>query len=155
MMPATMDDAVANGSGSENADDAAGGDVADRPGLPYANAFVVRFAAETDARLEHAGGRVEHLQSGRRARFASTANLVACIALLLTDESVKRAGPREEGQRPRTAPRKRMEPPSPKRRGPVCDDLRQVQWIALARRLREVVRPTNPVTAVPGVEGRR
>jgi len=99
-----MDGAMASGSGSESTDDAARRDVADRPGLPYANAFVVQFTAETDARLEHAGGRVEHLQSGRRARFASTADLLACMVSLLTDESVQRAGPRAEGQSPRTAP---------------------------------------------------
>ena len=113
MMPATMDDAVMSGSGSESVDDAARRDVADRPGLPYANAFAVQFTAETDARLEHAWGRVEHLQSGRRARFASTADLLACMASLLADDSVKRAGPRAEGRSPRTAPGTRTGPPSP------------------------------------------
>lgn len=113
MVPATMDDAVASGSGSERADDAARRDVADRPGLPYANAFVVQFTAETDPRLEHAEGRVEHLQSGRRARFTSPADLLACMGSLLTDESAKRAGPRAEGRSPRTAPGTRKELPSP------------------------------------------
>ena len=113
MIPATMDNSVANGSGSESADGAARRDVADRPGLPYSNAFVVQFTAETDARLEQAGGRVEHLQSGRRARFASTVDLLACMVSLLTDESVKRAGPRAEGQSPRIVPGTRTEPPSP------------------------------------------
>jgi hypothetical protein len=39
------------------------------PSLPYAKAFVVQFTAGTDAGLEHASGRVEHLESGRRERF--------------------------------------------------------------------------------------
>jgi hypothetical protein len=113
MMAATMDHAKADRSGSEGAHNAVRRDVVDRAGLPYANAFVVQFTAETDASLEHAGGRVEHLQSGRRARFASTADLIACMASLLTDEAVKRAGPRAEGQSPRAAPHTPTEPPSP------------------------------------------
>ena len=104
---------MASGSASEGAQDAAREDVADRPGLPYAKAFVVQFTAETDARLEHAGGRVEHLQSGRRARFASIGDLRACIVSLLADESAKPAGPQKGGQRRRTGPGPGPEPPSP------------------------------------------
>jgi hypothetical protein len=44
------------------------------------------------------------LQSGRRARFASTIGLLARIISLLTDESVKEAGPRAGRQSRRTAP---------------------------------------------------
>jgi hypothetical protein len=40
---------------------------------------------DTDSGLEHATGRVEHLQSGRQARFASVADLVTCITALLGD----------------------------------------------------------------------
>jgi hypothetical protein len=47
--------------------------------LPYAKAFVVHFSADTDARLEHATGRVEHLQTGCRSRFASIGELLACL----------------------------------------------------------------------------
>jgi hypothetical protein len=69
MIPATMDDAMANGPGFESADDVARRDVGDRPGLPYVNAFVVQFTAETDARLEHA--RVHGLAARRRVDEAS------------------------------------------------------------------------------------
>jgi len=103
---------MVSGSASEGAQDRAR-DVADRPGLPYAKAFVVQFTAETDAGLEHAGGRVEHLQSGRRARFASIGDLRACIVSLLADGSAKPAGPRKGGGRRRTGPGSGTEPPSP------------------------------------------
>jgi len=107
-----MEDAMVSGSASEGAQDRAR-DVADGPGLPYAKAFVVQFTAETDAGLEHAGGRVEHLQSGRRARFASIGDLRACIVSLLADGSAKPAGPRKGGGRRRTGPGSGTEPPSP------------------------------------------
>jgi hypothetical protein len=38
--------------------------------LPFSNAFVVQFGAETDARLGTVAERIEHLQTGRRSRFA-------------------------------------------------------------------------------------
>lgn len=82
-----MDNAVANGSGSQSGDDAAQRGVP----LPYARAFVVQFTSETDARLEHAEGRVEHMLSGRRVRFASAVDLLACIARLLADERREQA----------------------------------------------------------------
>jgi hypothetical protein len=56
---------------------------ADGPNLPYAKAFVVQFTAETDAGLEHAAGRIEHLQTGRRERFESADDLLLWIAALL------------------------------------------------------------------------
>jgi len=92
---------MASGSDSERAQDPVRRDVSDRPGLPYAKAFVVQFTAETDARLEHAGGRVEHLQTGRRARFASIVDLLACIVSLLGDEPAKPAEPRKGSSRAR------------------------------------------------------
>jgi hypothetical protein len=55
----------------------------DGPSLPYAKAFVVQFTAGTDAGLEHASGRVEHLQSGRRERFDSADDLLLWIAAML------------------------------------------------------------------------
>jgi hypothetical protein len=64
--------------------------VADGPSLPYAKAFVIQFTAETDAGLEYASGRIEHLQSGRRERFESADDLLLWIAALLprpTDSS--------------------------------------------------------------------
>ena len=77
-----MDDITANGSGSQGGDDAGQRGVR----LPCARAFVVQFTSETDARLEHAEGRVEHMQSGRRVRFASAVDLLACIVRLLADD---------------------------------------------------------------------
>lgn len=86
-----MGDAMVNGCGSEGVEDAARRGAGDRPTLPYAKAFVVHFTAQTDARLEHAAGRVEHLQSGRRARFTSTADLLGCIVALLADDGAEAA----------------------------------------------------------------
>jgi hypothetical protein len=57
----------------------------DQVTLPYAKAFVVHFAAETNARLEHVIGRVEHLQTGCRSRFASIEGLLACIRTALAE----------------------------------------------------------------------
>jgi hypothetical protein len=85
MMPAAVGEAMANGRDWEDLGDAVRRPAADRPALPYAKAFVVHFTAESDARLERASGRVEHLQSGRRVRFASAADLLACIVELLAD----------------------------------------------------------------------
>jgi hypothetical protein len=39
----------------------------------------VQFSAETDPRLGTAAGRIEHLQTGRRLRFASVDELLAGI----------------------------------------------------------------------------
>lgn len=53
------------------------------PALPYRKAFVVQFSSETDQTLEHATGRIEHLESGRRVPFSSAAELLACIGVML------------------------------------------------------------------------
>jgi len=53
--------------------------------LPYGKAFVVQFSSETDRTLEHATGRIEHLESGRRVSFSSAAELLACIVVMLGD----------------------------------------------------------------------
>ena len=68
---------------------------ADKPALPYAKAFVVQFTAETDDRLAHSAGRVEHLKTGRRRRFTSVVELLACITTLLADTRTDSA-PAEE-----------------------------------------------------------
>jgi hypothetical protein len=60
-------------------------DGGDKPTLPYAKAFVVQFTAETDARLEHVAGRLEHLQTGRRARFTSMKDLHARFVAMLAE----------------------------------------------------------------------
>ena len=51
--------------------------------LPYAKAFVVQFSAETDPRRGTVTGRMEHLQTGRRSRFASADELLAWIMAML------------------------------------------------------------------------
>ena len=84
----------AESRGPENAVDGALGD---RPALPYAKAFVVQFSYETDAGLKRATGRVEHLQSGRRAAFASPVGLLACLVAMLGDEQAK--PPKATGRR--------------------------------------------------------
>lgn len=95
-----MGDAMVNGCDSEGVEDAARRGAADRPTLPYAKAFVVHFTAQTDTRLEHAAGRVEHLQSGRRARFTSTADVLACIVALLADDGAEAAKRADAGGGP-------------------------------------------------------
>ena len=52
-------------------------------GLPYAKAFVVQFGAETDADLGHVTGRIEHLQTGQRSRFASFDEMLARMRAML------------------------------------------------------------------------
>ena len=64
-----------------------GTDTGQRGTLPYDRAFVVQFTAETSTRLKRAAGRVEHLQTGRRSRFASIDEFLACVAALLDDHT--------------------------------------------------------------------
>ncbi len=110
---------MANSPGPGSAEDAAQRRAPDRPALPYAKAFVVQFTTETDACLEHATGRVEHLQSGRRAQFASVTDLLACIARLLAgnqSESERRGEPtagRGRGSGRKIESGAGAEPPSP------------------------------------------
>ena len=54
----------------------------DVPALPVWKAFVVQFSRETGARND-LSGRVEHMSSGRRARFESTEELVAALRKML------------------------------------------------------------------------
>jgi hypothetical protein len=58
--------------------------------LPYAKAFVVQFGAETDARLGHVTGRIEHLQTGRRSRFASVDELLTWMMAMLAGVAASR-----------------------------------------------------------------
>jgi hypothetical protein len=44
---------------------------------------VVQFGAETDARLGTVAERIEHLQTGRRSRFASIDDLLAFVKAML------------------------------------------------------------------------
>ena len=64
----------------------------DKPTLPYAKAFVVQFTEETDSRLGHVTGRLEHLQTGRRLRFTSLEDLLAGFVKMLVDFDVPRRG---------------------------------------------------------------
>lgn len=106
---------MANESFHHDAKDPAGHPLAGQPSLPYAKAFVVQFSAETGARLEHAAGRVEHLETGRRTRFASVYDLLACIVALLADDDNAPGKPGDPARRrsrgPRTKARNAAAPP--------------------------------------------
>jgi hypothetical protein len=62
----------------------------DPAALPYERAFVVQFGAETDVRLGTVKGRVEHLRTGRRSRFASVDELLAWIKATLAASDATR-----------------------------------------------------------------
>jgi hypothetical protein len=51
--------------------------------LPVWKAFVVQFSRETQAKAGPFAGRVEHMSSGRRARFGSAAQLVAVLRRMI------------------------------------------------------------------------
>jgi len=53
------------------------------PSLPAWKAFVLQFSSETGARTGVFSGRVEHLNSGRRARFVSKQDLLVVLERLL------------------------------------------------------------------------
>ena len=94
----------------DRADKAGPSRSSDTSPLPYHKAFVVQFSAETDALLAHAAGRVEHLQTGRQARFASAAELLASLRALLADGPLSSPSPRIDGaeaDRGLTRPRRR------------------------------------------------
>ena len=46
-------------------------------------AFVVQFSRETNRETGTFSGRVEHMSSGRRARFGSSQELVAVLGTML------------------------------------------------------------------------
>jgi hypothetical protein len=63
------------------------------------NAVVVQFGAETDARQGTVAERIEHLQTGRRSRFASIDDLLAFVkAMLAGIESSRRTHKAPDGQ---------------------------------------------------------
>jgi hypothetical protein len=72
---------MAQNGAHEGAESPARGRADNPSALPYAKAFIVQFGAETDAR--HVTGRIEHLQTGRRSRFASVDELLAWIMAML------------------------------------------------------------------------
>ncbi len=55
----------------------------DVPALPVWKAFVVQFSRKTGAQPGTFAGRVEHMSSGRRARFASREELIATLQRML------------------------------------------------------------------------
>lgn len=56
------------------------------PALPAWKAFVVQFSRDTDGDSRFSG-RVEHLQSGRHARFASVEELTDALRRLLEEQA--------------------------------------------------------------------
>jgi hypothetical protein len=61
-------------------------DPRERPALPGARAFVVLLHADCDPAAEDVRGRVEHVPSGRTARFESLADLVGFLARITAGE---------------------------------------------------------------------
>jgi hypothetical protein len=59
----------------------------DEPAFPAWRAFVVQFTRASEGLPETFSGRVEHLSSGRRARFESPEELVATLRRLLDELS--------------------------------------------------------------------
>lgn len=58
-------------------------------GLQHTSAFVVQFRTDADFEGDRAGGRVEHVASGRSAHFESIDELMMLFARLLKEvESV-------------------------------------------------------------------
>ena len=55
------------------------------PALPVWKAFVVQFSRETRTKTGIFSGRIEHLSSGRRARFATTEELLAALGKMLDE----------------------------------------------------------------------
>ena len=55
------------------------------PTLPAWKAFTVQFSTETSTGCGVFSGRVEHLNSGRRARFVSKEDLLAVLERMLAD----------------------------------------------------------------------
>ncbi len=53
--------------------------------MPAWKAFAVQFSQETSTRTGLFSGRVEHLNSGRRARFGSRQELLAALQRLLDE----------------------------------------------------------------------
>ncbi len=55
------------------------------PELPAWKAFIVQFSRETASSSATFAGRIEHLSSGRRARFDSPQSLLKMIGQLLDE----------------------------------------------------------------------
>lgn len=57
------------------------------PALPAWKAFVVQFSRESDGLRGTFAGRVEHLNSGRRAAFESSEEMLAVLERMLGELS--------------------------------------------------------------------
>ena len=62
------------------------------PALPSWKAFVIQLSHDTTPDSGIFAGRVEHLSSGRRQRFASGKELLAMVMRLLSDIEAPRKG---------------------------------------------------------------
>ena len=68
----------------------AGSAPADAPELPTGKAFVVQLSRETGPTLQPFAGRVEHLATGRRVRFATFEDFQAAVIRLLAEGEQRR-----------------------------------------------------------------
>jgi hypothetical protein len=57
------------------------------PELPVGKAFVLQLSRDTGPTLEPFRGRVEHLRTGRRARFETLEEFQAAVIRLLSEAS--------------------------------------------------------------------
>jgi hypothetical protein len=64
---------------------AAASEKGDVPSLPVYKAFVVQFTHDTRSQAGIFAGRVEHMNSGRRSRFASKHELLAGLEKMLDE----------------------------------------------------------------------
>ncbi len=64
------------------------------PELPAWKAFVVQFSSDTGAAPGTFSGRVEHLNSGRRAHFATAEELLTVLEKLLRESHADLSGAR-------------------------------------------------------------
>ena len=62
------------------------------PALPSWKAFVIQLSHDTTPDSGIFAGRIEHLGSGRRQRFASGKELLATVMRLLSDLGAQRGG---------------------------------------------------------------
>jgi hypothetical protein len=72
--------------------------------FPFKMAFAVQFVERAGATRTKFEGRIEHLESGRRARFGSRKALLDLLAEMLVEESPR---PGEQGETAEGAPRSR------------------------------------------------
>ena len=59
----------------------------ERPELPTEKAFVLKLSRDTDHFLAPFAGRLEHLSTGRRVRFATVQEFLEALIRLLGEEA--------------------------------------------------------------------